>query len=1354
MKMAKKSKWVILCAVVALLAGQAAWAQTTTVPTRVMSAVDDTQTVTLKGNVHPLARAEFDQGAVSDATPATRMMLVLQRSPEQETALRQLLDQQQDKSSANYHAWLTPAQFGTQFGPADADVQAVTSWLQSHGFQNVKVGAGRTTIEFSGNVGQVRNAFHTDIHQFLVHGEQHMANVSDPQIPAALAPVLGGVVGLHNFRPKPLMHRMENYLGGKVSGNGPKPQVTFTCGTGQCYGVAPGDFATIYNSTPLVSGSPKIDGTGVTIAIVQDSNVYLTDIQQFRSLFGLSNNFTESNIIMDGPDPGVQSTATGNGDEGEAVLDVEWSGAVAPGATIDLVVSATSLTIGAQGTDLSANYIVQNNSAQILSESFGGCEAGMGTSGVQFYNVLWEQAAAQGITAIVATGDHGSDMCDAGGTNDYSTSGLGINGLASTPFNVAVGGTDFQAAGLSNYWNAPGVGVTESAKSYIPEQTWTSGCAATATTGNLTTCASLPNSGTGYDVLGGGGGQSAFPSINGRPAWQVGVVPSADTGRDIPDVALFSAVNSSSNAFYITCQQDSPDQSGSACSLSSSVSISPVGGTSAAAPAFAGIMALIIQKEGGVSQGNANYVLYQLYKANVSNAALVCPSNTTTVSATGCIFYDTVTGNNSVACQGKSLNCSNQSSTSQYGVLVDPAATTTPAFLAVKGYDKGTGLGSVNVANLAKAWSTASFDHTSAALTNTGASTITHGSTADFTVTVTSGSGTPTGYVSLIATPAATTTYPNPTPVGIGAFTNTTSSSTSPTFELSGGTATISTNSLPGGTDSVVAQYGGDGTFAAATSTPVTVTVSKENSVTAASLLTYDSADGLWDTPVPTPLLYGSTTVPYIMRVDVTNSSNEPCDANAVPCPTGTITETYNGGLPLNDFPNAQTGISTNTATLNVIGFLEDIPINLPGGNDTVVVSYSGDTSYNSSSTTFSVTVTPATTTTTVSSSSQNVTTGAAVTLTATVGTQSDGAGPTGYVTFYNGGVAIGTPVTVTSFGATQTSAAGAMATLSTSFSTPGTETITAKYDGDTNYTASAISAAVPITVTQGTSGGSYSLAGSSVSVMAGGSGTSTITLTPSGGFTSTGVVISCGTTVPGVTCGALSIPVTSGGGNGTGSLTVNVAAPSTTTTAMNMPETQEFRAATLPRAASVRTGLWTLSAGTGLAAIFLLFLPGRKRYRAALGMGLMCVLSFTLGCGGGSSGGGGGGTTPTTTHMTVSTTKLAATATASITVSATVTGGTPTGSVQFRVDGTALGSPVATSGGTTGNVTVTAAQAPAFLQLVGTHAVSANYLGDSTTSPSSSGTLNVTVTGTTSLPISGNPGASNASPSISLAIN
>jgi len=412
-------------------------AQIAQVPARIIQAIDETQLVTLKGNVHPLARAEFDQGAVSDAMPAMRMLLLLHRSAGQETALRKLLDQQQDKASPNYRAWLTPQQFAHQFGSADADIQTIDGWLQSHGFQNVKPGAGGTTIEFSGNAGQLRSTFHTDFHQFLVHGELHFANVSDPQIPAALAPVITGVMGLHNFKPKSQMHRAANFQKAEAKVVRTKPSVTFTgcgaSGTQECYGVAPADFAAIYNVPSTLTGA------GVNIAIVQNSNINLTDIQQFRSLFGLSNNFTASNIILNGPDPGIQGPESETFDEGEAVLDVEWSGAVAQGANIQLVVSQDSQTLGAAGIDLSAVYIIDNNIAPILSESFGGCEVGLTGSGVAFYNALWEQASTEGITVLISAGDSGSDACDDGSGLDFSTSGLGISGLASTPFNVALG---------------------------------------------------------------------------------------------------------------------------------------------------------------------------------------------------------------------------------------------------------------------------------------------------------------------------------------------------------------------------------------------------------------------------------------------------------------------------------------------------------------------------------------------------------------------------------------------------------------------------------------------------------------------------------------------------------------------------------------------------------------------------------------------------------------------------------------------------------------------------------------------------------------------------------------------------
>src|SRR5712672_4751844 len=178
------------------------------VAARVLDTVDDTNRTMLRGNVHPMARAQFDRGAVADAQPVTRILLLLQRSAEQEAALRQLMEEQQSKNSANYHAWLTPDDFGKRFGPADADVQAVTDWLTSHGFQNIKTTRGKTVVEFSGNVGQVREAFGTEIHKYNVNGKEHFANASSPQIPAALAPVLRGVVALHNFRPKPMVHNL------------------------------------------------------------------------------------------------------------------------------------------------------------------------------------------------------------------------------------------------------------------------------------------------------------------------------------------------------------------------------------------------------------------------------------------------------------------------------------------------------------------------------------------------------------------------------------------------------------------------------------------------------------------------------------------------------------------------------------------------------------------------------------------------------------------------------------------------------------------------------------------------------------------------------------------------------------------------------------------------------------------------------------------------------------------------------------------------------------------------------------------------------------------------------------------
>ncbi len=324
------------------------------VPASITKAIDETQRVTLKGNVHPLARPEFEQGVVSDNTPMKRMMLLLQRSPEQETALRQLMDEQQSKDSPNFHKWLTPQQFGQQFGPADSDIQAITGWLTSQGFHDIRADNGRLTIEFSGDVGQVRKSFHTEIHQYFVNGEMRQANASDPQIPAALAPVVASFVSLNNFPKKSMRHSKGAFTrtaDGRIISQ-------LTGSTNQFFALGPADFAKIYNIPST------LDGTGTKIAIVGFSDINIQDVRDFRTLFGLPAN--DPVIVHNGPAPGIIS------EEGEADLDVQWSGAVAPRAQVDFVVSEDTQTAG--GLELSALYVVDNNTDDIMSLSFGLCE--------------------------------------------------------------------------------------------------------------------------------------------------------------------------------------------------------------------------------------------------------------------------------------------------------------------------------------------------------------------------------------------------------------------------------------------------------------------------------------------------------------------------------------------------------------------------------------------------------------------------------------------------------------------------------------------------------------------------------------------------------------------------------------------------------------------------------------------------------------------------------------------------------------------------------------------------------------------------------------------------------------------
>ena len=1310
----------------------AASAQTTAIPARITQAIDEKQLVHLKGNVHPLARAEFDQGAVSDSTPMNRMLMLLQRSPEQQAALHQFMDEQLSKDSSNFQKWLTPDQFGKLYGPADADIQAVTSWLSSRGFTGMRVNRGKTIIEFNGNVGLVRNAFHTDIHKFVLNGENRQANISDPQIPATLTPVVAGIVSLHNFPSK----SMRRVIGPEIQlrANGiTAPQFTTSSGN---FAVGPADFSKIYNIPA------SLDGTGGNIAIIGLSSINVQDVRDFRALFGLP--AKDPLIVNNGPDPGFDPQSA----EGEADLDVEWSGGVAPAATIHYILSEGTLT--SDPIFLGAEYVVDNNSDDVMSLSFGQCESHLTAAANNFFLALWERAAAQGITVTVSAGDNGSAGCDDFNTQATAQADLAVNGIASTPFNIAVGGTDFDDIGTQgNFWNTTNAaGTRESAIGYIPEVPWNESCAATAAPASLGTCAN-PTPASLLNIVAGSGGPS---SLYQRPAFQSGLIPNgivasdATNHRYLPDVSLFASSGPQSKSFYVVCQADSPlipAGSPPSCASSGSFVFLRVGGTSASAPSFAGIIALIGQSEAAAGrsrrQGNANLTLYKIAATAGNSCGSSSRTNPTLPPPAGCVFNDVTKGNNSVPCTAGTPHCSSLAGGGN-GVEVTVSGTIkTPAFTANAGtgsipsYDLATGLGSVNVTNLATAWGNAvgvAFKQSTTSLKINGGTTqvnITHGNPVTATVTVAAkapATGTPTGDVAVVA-PQGTMNGGN----------------NDGTLAASG-IATLNGAILPGGNYHATAHYAGDVTFAASDDpTGVPVSVAKESSLLQYGIVTFNAAGTAVINDNTPAVGYGS---PYILRFDILNHTGTA--TNCHPLTTGTSTGCAIDATGTVTITDNGSPLDGGTFVINSEGHSEDLPIQLTGGSHTLSATYSGDNSYNASGPVVdTVTVSKAATTTATVASVTTVASGTPMTLTATMSSSSNSAtGTTGTVTFSDGGTQIGSPVNVVPTPAGQTAGAGGTAALTFSFTTQGTHSITAAYSGDGNYTASTATA---ITVTV-TSTGSFTVSYNPnpvvLSSTTGANATTAVTVTPTGGFTGM-VTVVCPATLPaGVTCTAPApINVTSASAVAA-NLTLSVTATSTTLTASVAPAEPTIYAAGMisPRAGK---GWWAISAGTGLGAIFLLLIPKRKRYRAALGLGLVCLLSFTLGCNNYSSG-GGGGPVATVTQISVPAPGRVASG-GTFTFTATVTGGTPTDLVQLFDNGVAIGTGVAVSGGT---ATLTS---PALS--VGTHKISAHYAGDAyNTKASQSGTLNVTVTGNASIAITTNPAATPVAPALNVTIN
>ncbi|QAU24929.1 hypothetical protein EO087_13795 [Dyella sp. M7H15-1] len=656
--------------------------------------------VTIPGNVSPHAIAANDKGRVDDSTAMNHMLLELKRPADREQALQALMQQQLTKGSANYHKWLTNTELGEQYGPSQMDIDTITHWLASQGFIVNKVYQNGMTIDFSGNAGQVHQAFGTEIHHLNVKGENHIGNMSDPQIPAAFANVVEGVVSLNDFRPHANYKQHVDY--------------TFTESGSTYYAVTPADLATIYNLNPLFTAG--VNGSGQTIALIEDTNVYSTsDITTFRSTFGLPTaNFSQVHPESC-TNPG---DVTGN--DGEAELDVEYAGAAAPGATLELVSCAdTSTTFG--GLIAMEGLLEAGHAPTVWSVSYGECEAENGATQNAAYSSTYESAAAEGISVFVSSGDEGAASCDADESN--ATHGIGVSGFASTAYNVAVGGTDFgdtYAGTSSTYWSSSNSSTYGSALSYIPEIPWNDSCASSliatkegysATYGKSGFCNSSVGKENFLTTASGSGGPSGCasgsPSTSGvvsgtcagwsKPSWQSGLVGNPSDGvRDIPDVSLFAA-NGVWGHYYVYCYSNKAGE-GVACTGAPS-GWAGAGGTSFASPIMAGIQALVDQHNSFTTgAGNPAPTYYSIAKTEYgSSGSSTCNSSNGKSVGSSCVFYDVTQGDMDVNCTG-SHSCYKPSGT--YGVLSTSTSAYDPAYGTGTGWDFATGIGSVNAYNL------------------------------------------------------------------------------------------------------------------------------------------------------------------------------------------------------------------------------------------------------------------------------------------------------------------------------------------------------------------------------------------------------------------------------------------------------------------------------------------------------------------------------------------------------------------------------------------------------------------------------------------------------------------------------
>jgi subtilase family serine protease len=687
--------------------------------------IDETRLVSMAPNVHPAARAENDRGVVANSLPLDHMVLLMQRTPEREAALESYMDAAQTKGSPSFHKWLTAEELGSRFGPNSADITTVTGWLRLHGFQVNGVSKSGMMVDFSGTAGQVLEAFKTEVHNIDVKGEAHLANLKSPRIPAALAPAVIGIASLNDFKPRPAVKRarpsVQTASGAAAKAPG-GPQPTLTADASYQL-LTPADFAAIYNINPLYRHG--FTGKAQAVVAIEPTDLYSeADVETYRKTFVPQYDTGSFHLFhpLGCEGPGLYTPWLF-----EAVVDVESIIATAPGAKVE-VASCASTNVNFGSYIALQNLIDLPVPPKIVSVSIEECEAALTQSGNRYFSYLYQQAAAEGTSVYVSSSDSGAAGCDDFDTEAAAEYGISVNGLASTPYNVAVGGTDFADTYLgttANFWSSNNGPTYGSAKKYIPEIPWNDSCASTLISSYEGYTLSYGpdgfcNSSVGayfQDIVAGSGGPSACASgetspdpdtaaVSGtcqgrpKPKWQHGLVGMPNDGvRDLPDVSLFAA-DGVWGHYYVFCFSD-VDDGGVPCT-GNPANWGGGGGTSASAPLMAGIQALVNQFEKGARQGNPNYVLYSLARREYgASGNSECDSK---YGHNTCAFHDVTLGDNDVDCTG-SFNCFNPGDGT--GVLSLSDNSYKPTYSTHIGWDFATGIGTLNASILVLEWESA-----------------------------------------------------------------------------------------------------------------------------------------------------------------------------------------------------------------------------------------------------------------------------------------------------------------------------------------------------------------------------------------------------------------------------------------------------------------------------------------------------------------------------------------------------------------------------------------------------------------------------------------------------------------------